>query len=163
MADAQQTRQDLAGAKADVTRTTKLTAGSGYSLTSEAQVEVKAAIQPLRSTEVLPIGVAIQGVPAGLEAKISPPVVEVTISGLVPTLSALRPGDVSAVVNANGLGPGSQTLPVRLNAPSSVSLDATNPAVVTLTLATPATPTPSAGPSASASASATPLPSAGGR
>jgi YbbR domain-containing protein len=151
---------DLSGAKADVTRTTKLTAGSGYSLVGDTNVEVKAVIQPLRTTEVLPIGVAIQSVPQGLEAKLSPPTVEVTISGLVPALSALKPGDVSAVVNAQGLGPGSHTLPVRLNAPGSVSLDATNPAQVTVALAPPATVTPSSSPSASPAPASAPPPSA---
>ncbi|HLQ35890.1 MAG TPA: CdaR family protein, partial [Chloroflexota bacterium] len=153
---------DLSGARADVTRTTKLTAGSGYSLTEDAQVEVRAVIQPLRTTEVLPLGVAVQGVSQGLEAKLSPPTVEVTISGLVPALSALKPGDISAVVNAQGLGPGTQTLPVRLNAPGTVSLDATNPPAVTITLAPPATPTPSAAASGSPPASASAQASASG-
>jgi YbbR domain-containing protein len=171
---------DLGGAKADVSRATKLTDGNGYSLLSDADVTVKASIQPLRTTEVLPLGIAIQGVPDGLEARISPSTVEVTIGGLVPALSALKPGDVSAVVNAAGLDTGPHTVPIRLNAPASVSLDATNPAAVTVTLAPPATPTPtttaapappapsntpSASPSPapasrSASASASPAPSA---
>ncbi|MFI5266492.1 MAG: YbbR-like domain-containing protein, partial [Chloroflexota bacterium] len=128
---------DLTAAKGDVSRTTKLTAGTGYSLVSDTSVEVKALIQPLRTTEVLPIGVAVQGVGPGLEAKLSPPTVEVTISGLGPALSALKPGDISAVVSAQGLTAGPHTLPVRLNAPGSVSLDATNPAQVTVALAPP--------------------------
>jgi YbbR domain-containing protein len=153
---------DLSGAKADVARTTKLAAGSGYSLVSDTSVEVKALIQPLRTTEVLPIGVAVQGLAQGLEAKLSPPTVEVTISGLVPTLSALRPGDISAVVSAQGLGAGPHTLPVRLNAPGSISLDATNPAQVTVALAPPATVTPTATPGASPAAPASAGASASG-
>ncbi|HVA23751.1 MAG TPA: CdaR family protein [Chloroflexota bacterium] len=152
---------DLSGAKANVSRSTKLTAGNGYSLVSDGSVDVKAVIQPLRTTEVLPIGIAVQGVPQGLEAKLSPPTVEVTISGLVPALSALKPGDVSAVVSAQGLATGSHTLLVRLNAPGSVSLDATNPPQVTVALAPPATVTPTTtpGPSpAAAAASSTPAP-----
>jgi YbbR domain-containing protein len=159
---------DLSGAKADVSRTTTLTAGSGYSLVSDADVAVKATIQPLRTTEVLPIGIAVQGVPDGLEATLSPSNVEVTIGGLVPALSALKPGDISAVVNAAGLSAGQHTLPIRLNAPSSVSLDATNTASVTVTLSPPASPSPiaspagSASPSASASAAASAAPSPSG-
>ncbi len=153
---------DLSGAKADVARTTKLAAGSGYSLVSDTSVEVKALIQPLRTTEVLPIGVAVQGLAQGLEAKLSPPTVEVTISGLVPTLSALRPGDISAVVSAQGLGAGPHTLPVRLNAPGSISLDATNPAQVTVALAPPATVAPTAAPGASPAAPASAGASASG-
>ncbi|HLG71630.1 MAG TPA: CdaR family protein [Chloroflexota bacterium] len=151
---------DLTGAKADIRRTNTLTAGSGYSITSATDVQVTAVIQPLRTTEVLPIGIAAQGVPAGLEAQMSSPTVEVTISGLVPALSALKPGDISAVVNVGGLAPGQYVLPVRLNAPAAVSLDSANPATVSVTLAPPATPTatppspsPSAAPSASAAAS----------
>ena len=146
---------DLSGAKADVSRTTKLTAGSGYSLVSDASVQVKAVVQPLRTTEVLPIGVAVQNVGQGLEARLSPPTVEVTVSGLVPALSALKPGDISAVVSAQGLAAGSHTLPVRLNAPGSVSLDATNPAQVSVALAPPATVTPSPPPASSPTVSAT--------
>jgi YbbR domain-containing protein len=151
---------DIAGARADLSRTTKLTAGPGYSLTDDVEVEVKALVQPLRTTEVLPVGVAVQGVAPGLEAKLAPSTVEVTVSGLVPALSALKPGDISAVVNASGLGPGTQTLPVRLNAPGSVSLDATNPAAVSITLSPPPSPTAVASPSPSASASAAPSPGA---
>src|SRR5581483_359366 len=40
---------DLTGAKSDISRTTTLTAGSGYSLTSASQVQVTAVIQPLRT------------------------------------------------------------------------------------------------------------------
>jgi YbbR domain-containing protein len=151
---------DLSGAKSDVSRTTKLAAGSGYSLVSDTSVEVKAVIQPLRSTEVLPIGVAVQDVPQGLDAKLTPPTVNVTVSGLVPALSALKPGDISAVVNAQGLTAGAHNLPVRLNAPGSVSLDATNPAQVTVDLAPPATVTPSPAASAPPSASVSAAPAA---
>jgi YbbR domain-containing protein len=133
---------DLSGAKADVSRTTALSAGAGYSLLNDVSVEVKATVQPLRTTEVLPIGVAVQGVPSGLQAQLDPANIEVTIGGLVPALSALKPGDVSAVVDASGLAPGPHTVPVRLNAPGSVSLDATRPDRVTVTLAAPTTETP---------------------
>jgi YbbR domain-containing protein len=157
---------ELAGAKADISRSTKLTAGSGYSLLSDTTVEVKALIQPLRSTEVLPVGVSVVGVATGLDASVSPPTVNVTVSGLVPALSALRPGDISAVVNAQGLPAGPHSLPVRLNAPGSVSLDATNPAQVNVALAPPATatPAPPAGtsPPASPSAGASSSPSGSG-
>jgi len=150
---------DLNGAKADVSRTTPLQSGSGYSLTDEnVSVEVKAVIQPLRTTEVLPIGVAVLGVPAGLEARLSPANVEVTIGGLVPALSALKPGDISAVVDVTGMAAGEYTLPVRLAAPASVSLDATRPDRVSVTLALPATSTPTPAETATPAASNTPAP-----
>jgi YbbR domain-containing protein len=134
---------DLDGAKADVSRTTTLTAGTGYSIVGPSDVTVKATIAPLRTTEVLPLGIAVQGVGAGLLTHLSTPTVEVTLGGLVPALSALKPGDVSAVVDVSGLGPGPHTLPIRLSAPSSVTLDAARPATVTVTLEQPPAPTPS--------------------
>lgn len=143
---------ELGGAKGDVVRTTKLTAGNGYSIVGDSEVEVRAVIQPLRTTEVLPIGIAAQGVPQGLEAKLATPTVEVTISGLVPALSALKPGDISAVVSLQGLGAGQYTMPIRLNAPASVSLDNASPATVAVSLAPPATPTPTASSSPAPSA-----------
>ncbi|MBV8085012.1 MAG: hypothetical protein JO247_09375 [Chloroflexi bacterium] len=153
---------DLDNAKADVSRTTTLSAGNGYSIVGPADVTVKATIAPLRTTEVLPLGIAVQGVGAGMEPHMSTPTVEVTLGGLVPALSALKPGDVSAVVDVSGLGPGPHTLPIRLSAPSSVTLDAARPTTVTVTLDQPATPTASpevgsASPSPSASAAATSL------
>jgi YbbR domain-containing protein len=152
---------DLSNARADISRTTKVTAGNGYSLVGTSEVEVKAVIQPLRTTEVLPIGIAAQGVPQGLEARMTPGSVEVTISGMVPALSALKPGDIAAVVNLAGVPQGSQSLPIRLSAPGSVSIDAVNPAIVTVTLAPPTAASASSSPQPSASSS--PAPSAGAR
>ncbi|MBV8084697.1 MAG: hypothetical protein JO247_07765 [Chloroflexi bacterium] len=153
---------DLNGAKSDVSRTSAISAGSGYSIVGSDSVDVKATIEPLRTTEVLPIGVAVQGLPQGLDASLAPGNVEVTIGGLVPALSALKPGDVSAVVDVTGDGPGTYNLPVRLNAPASVSLDATRPSSVTVTLAPPATETPqpaaTSAPSTAVSATSTPEP-----
>ena len=44
-----------------------MTAGSGYSIVGSGDVTVKAAIEPLRTTEILPVGIGIQGLAAGLE------------------------------------------------------------------------------------------------
>ena len=134
---------NLNGAKAPITRDTKLAANSGYSIVGASDVQVKAVVQPLRTTEVLPLGISVQGLGPGLEATLSPTTVQVTLGGLAPTLSSLKPGDVSASVSVAGLGPGQHALPIRLNAPGSVSLDATKPDRVTVTLVTPATATPS--------------------
>ena len=134
---------DLSGAKDNVSRTTTITAGSGYSLVGAADVEVKAVIQPLRTTEVLPLGIAVQGLQGGLEARLAPSTVEVTLGGLVPALSALKPGDVSATVDVSGLAAGTHNLAIRLNAPASVALDAARPDHVSVTISPPATSTPS--------------------
>lgn len=146
---------DVNGSQADVDRTTKLTPGNDYTFVGDSTVTVKASVQPLRASQVLPVGLVVQGVPAGLEAKLSPTSVDVSLGGLVPALAVLRPGDVTAVVDASNLTAGSHNLPIRVNAPGSVSVDTIRPTQVTVVLQPP--PSPSAAPAASSSSSASPV------
>jgi YbbR domain-containing protein len=145
---------DVNGAKADIDRSTKLTPTADYTFVGDSTVEVKASVQPLRTTEVLPVGISAQGVPAGLEAKLSQATVNVSLGGLAPALAALKPGDVTATVDASNLSAGPHTLPVHVSAPNSVSVDSVQPAQIPVTLAPPSSS--SAAPAASAAASAAP-------
>lgn len=155
---------DVNGARGDIDRTTKLNPTAGYTFVGDSTVDVKASVQPLRTSAVLPVGVSVQAIGAGLEAKVSPSTVNVSLGGLAPALAALKPGDVVATVDAANLPAGSQALPVHVTAPGSVSVDSVQPAQATVTLAPPsrasAIPSSSGASSASSSGASSAPPSA---
>ncbi len=158
---------DLSGATGNVVRTVALNNTDEYSLATPTQVQVTATVTPLRTSELLPLGVTVTGLVEGTQATVSPPSIEVSISGRADDLLGLKPGDLSAVIDVGGLTSGPHTVSVRLNSPASIRIDTVRPDQVTATLGpavtTAAAPSPTPQPTAvpTAAPSAQPTPASG--
>ncbi|HUZ77354.1 MAG TPA: CdaR family protein [Chloroflexota bacterium] len=155
---------DLGGATGQLVRSEQLPTSNTYFVSGNPKILVTAAVAPLIATETLPVNVAAKGEGSGLQATISPPIVQVTVRGGAATLASLRADSISATVDATGLSAGSQTVSVKVAAPSLQVLGV-QPGSVTLTLASASTsvPTSTPTPAPSPQPSATPASSLAAR
>lgn len=105
-------------------------------------VTVSVAIEPSVSSRTFVVGVVCQG--AGANACL--PGIEqlaVTVSGPGAAFAQLSAGDVTPIVDATGLAPGSYSLPPTIaGLPEGVVLEGISPGSVPVTIVGPATPEP---------------------
>lgn len=81
-------------------------------------VDVKVVLTQTRTIQGLPV--TIEGLGQGLHAKITDPAtekVDITMQGAPAMLDSLQPGDVDAVADLSGRGPGVYTVPIVVNSP----------------------------------------------
>nr|WP_255654969.1 CdaR family protein [Cohnella sp. REN36] len=84
----------------------------------ELGINVEIVLSSTRSLQGLPV--TVNGLGTGLTMKITDPAtgkVDITIQGAPAMLDRLQPGDVSVEVDLSGRGPGTYTVPLRVNLP----------------------------------------------
>lgn len=144
----------LTGLSASITRTVGLERLQNViTRPATVRVTVRVSIVPISVPSQLPLLVPISstGLGPGLTASAQPAAVQVTLAGPFDRLSRLTSAEVSATVDLAGLGPGTYSLPVRINAPTGLqTLNSTEPRVrVTLQLVATPSPVATASPSPS--------------
>ncbi len=92
---------DVTGAKADLTRRLTLVLPDGVSVLNNEGVEVRVSVTPILGGQTVRRAVIVQGLRPGHTATISPPQVDVILSGPVPTLQDLAPDDVQVVLDVS--------------------------------------------------------------
>lgn len=117
---------DIEGAKSDIVRAVALEIPPGVSSGDRRSV-VTITLQPVRGPGSVGVTPRITNLAAGLRATLSTPVIAVLVSGPLPDVLALKPADISATVDAAGLGPGVHRLEPRVTVPPGISLDGTTP------------------------------------
>ena len=101
------------------------------------------SIEVIKSSLSISLPVELIGVSPGLEAISDPMVVDVILSGPVPTLNALGPTDVRVTVDLTGYEVGSHQLVPQVNIlPDQVELVSLLPGTVQVTVTYAPTPTP---------------------
>ncbi|MCS7172510.1 MAG: CdaR family protein [Armatimonadetes bacterium] len=98
---------------------------------SEVSVRIVVLPSPVLR-EVRDVPVVVEGLGAGLEATWEPDRVQVRVVGSEETVINLPEGEVRAVVDATGLGPGSARRPVQVRVPQGIWVVASTPSEITL-------------------------------
>jgi YbbR domain-containing protein len=111
-------------------------------LTVDVSVRVDRTAIP-RTFDGVPVSVI--NLAAGASAVSNPATVSVTVRGPQEEINALTAGDISVVVNANNLGPGTFSVVPRVVLPPRLSYDALSQVSITIS-ARVATPTPTSTP-----------------
>jgi YbbR domain-containing protein len=134
---------DLQAAKDNVTLRVPLNLPGGVSAVGEQTVVIQAGISPIQSSLTLTgQRVEIAGLPAELDAQISPATVDVILSGPLPVLNSLSRQDVHVIVDVSGLAAGSyQLTPTVQTLASGVTVESLLPGTVEVVLAPKAAPT----------------------
>ena len=134
---------DLNAASSNISLRVSLDLPEGVSVAGQQTVLVQAAISPIQSSFTLAgQKVEVVGLSANLQAQISPAVVDVILSGPLPTLDILRRQDVQVKVDVTGLAPGSYRLNPSVQVlASNVSVESLLPGTVEVILAPAAGPT----------------------
>ncbi len=134
---------DLDAASSNVSLRVSLDLPEGVSVAGQQTVLVQAAISAIQSSFTLSgQKVEVTGLPAGLQAQISPAAVDVILSGPLPTLDVLRRQDIQVKVDVTGLAPGSYQLTPSVQVlASNVSVESLLPGTVEVILAPATGPT----------------------
>lgn len=125
---------DIEGARAETVRVVALQLPPGVT-SSEQRAVVSVGIQPVRAPGTVGVAPRIVNVGSGLTATANVATVAVQLNGLLPDLAALRPGDVTVTLDANGLGPGTHRLDARVSPPSGFTVEAVTPPQVEVVIA----------------------------
>ncbi len=128
---------DIGGARGDVQRMVALDLPAGVTVRGAGQVTVRVRVQPAPAQATYGVPVRAEGLGGGLSASGLPPLVQVTLSGPLPTLQSLDPGSIVARVDLRGLGPGRHQVPVQVSAPADVRVLAVAPAQVEVVVSQP--------------------------
>jgi YbbR domain-containing protein len=137
---------NLSGESKDIDTHLKLTLPTGVSVVGDQTVHVQVGIAAIEgSLSLSGIPVDVIGLAPGMEAAISPGIVDVILTGPLPVLDKLTPGDVKFVVDLTGLDLGThQATPQAQIRITDIRVQSLNPGTIEVTIAPlgPATVTP---------------------
>jgi YbbR domain-containing protein len=119
----------------DVVRTISLDLPSGVEVAGGVSVvTVTVRISPAQGTLELGATISVTGLADGISIRGALPSATITLSGELPTLSGLTPGDVTAFVDLAGKGAGIHRAPVQVRVPEGVVAQLVVPAEIEVTL-----------------------------
>ena len=134
---------NLEGAKENIETRLALKLPPGISVVGDQSVQVEAGISPIQSSITLQNQtVEVTGLAPGFAAQVSPPTVDIILSGPLPVLEGLTPASVQVVIDLSGLPAGvHQVAPTVKIAIEGVVVESIIPATLEVTISA-ATPTP---------------------
>ncbi len=142
---------NLNGESQNVDTHLKLILPPGVTIVGDQTVQVQVGIAAIEgSLSLNGIPVEMIGLAPGLEAQTSPALVDVILTGPLPLLDKLTPGDIKFVVDLTGLESGThQTAPQAQILITDIRVQSINPGTIEVTIgpAQPETPTPMQTPS----------------
>lgn len=107
-------------------------------LSDESTISVEIEInEELLTLPLENIAISAIGLPEGFEATITPEIISVVLNGPVSLLEGVTGDNIQAIIDLNGLEPGTYELPPRISVNGQIVNDASTilPQVVTVTLA----------------------------
>ncbi len=125
---------NIAEAQSDVVRTVGLILPEGARVSEPGNVTVQVSIEPARGQFAFSVVPQLSGLASGLQATLAQDTVRVTVEGPVPTLTSLTAADIGATLDLSGLSAGAHTVGVGVKVPAGVTLIATEPQTLGVTL-----------------------------
>ena len=126
---------DLTGADDDLETMVSLALPEGISVVGDSKVLVQDSIAAIETSLTVSLPVDLIGMTPGLSASVTPMTVDVILSGPVPVLDALEPGDIRVVIDLAGYDTGIYQLsPVVDILPDRVQKISILPATVEVTI-----------------------------
>ncbi len=147
---------DVGGAEENISQQVPLALPNGVSVLGEQAVLVKINVTAIQGGLTVQRELVIQGLAEGYQSRASPETVDVILSGPLPKLDTLRPGDVVVILNLYGLEAGTHKVKPTVLVPEGLVVESVLPATIEVLIArgtlptltpTPAvTPTPTLAP-----------------
>jgi len=134
---------DLNNADSNIETRLALVLPEGVSVVGDQNVLVQAAVSPiLSSVTIADKQVELIGLNSRFSAQISPPSVDVILSGPLPLLDKLTPADIRVLLDLTDLGIGTHQLEpkVEILIPD-IQVESINPLAIEVTIGPPLTPT----------------------
>ncbi len=129
---------DVDGETATVVKSVSLRLPQGITVAGSANVTVTVRIEPAQGTVRLGVPLSLKGLSPGLIVAGGLPNVEVSLTGALPGLLALKSTDVTAYVDLTGKDAGTHTINVEISLPAGLQTRSATaePAKVTIVLET---------------------------
>jgi YbbR domain-containing protein len=118
---------DVNEASSDVTERVTLTLPQGVTVLGEQSFLVTISVTAIESSLTVQRELVIQGLQPDLNATPSPEVVDVILSGPVPKLDALKPGDVQVILNLYDLQWGTYKITPEVVPPEGLKVESVLP------------------------------------
>ncbi|GAG39431.1 unnamed protein product, partial [marine sediment metagenome] len=118
---------DVNEASADVVERVTLILPQGVTVLGEQSVLVNVSVTAIESSLTVQQELLIQGLQPGLSATPSPEVVDVILSGPVPKLDALKPGDVQVILDLYELQRGTHKITPEVVVPEGLKVESILP------------------------------------
>jgi len=132
----------VAGTTADVIERPSLILPDNVTLVGgQKPVEVSVVVEPVQGSRTVNIPPTVQGLGPSLTATIPLDTIAVVLSGPLPVLEALEPGDVRVVLDLFRLPAGNHEIEIRAIVPAGVTAQSIFPAVIQVEISVAITPT----------------------
>jgi YbbR domain-containing protein len=142
---------DLSGAEDDIEALLALDLPPGISVVGDQSVLVQVSIAAIEGSLTITLPVQTSGLLPTYTAQISPPSVDVFLSGPVPVLDKLKPTDIRVVADLKGLEVGVHQVQLLVDVlPERLQVESILPSVVEVTIAPHPTQTPMSSPTPTA-------------
>lgn len=136
---------DVTNRQQNVSVTAKLVVPTGTRLASgganAATVQVVVAVQPQAGSRTFLVGVVCRGAPAGMVCLPQVGQLALTLGGPETALAALKPADLTPIIDVSTLGPGQHTVAPTLSLPAGIQVVAISPPTVVVVVQS-ASPSP---------------------
>jgi YbbR domain-containing protein len=133
---------DLTGAEEDIETFLELKTPAGVTVVNDQKVLVQVSISPIESNLRIAVPIEVIGLTPGEIALVSPELVDVILSGPVPVLDGLKPGDIRVVVDINGRVDGVYQIDASVShLPNRLQIESIQPTSVEVTIGPEPTPT----------------------
>lgn len=149
---------DVSGADDNISQRVPLALPTGVSVLGEQAVLVRINVTAIQGGLTVQRELVVQGIAEGYQYRASPDTVDVILSGPLPKLETLRPGDVVVILNLYGLEEGTHIVRPTVLAPEGVVVESILPATIEVLIARGALPTFTPTPAVTPTLTATPTP-----
>ena len=148
---------DLTGKEDDFESLVSLNLPEGITVVGDSMVLVQVSIAAVESSLAVSLPVEVIGLAPGLVANVTPPIVNVILTGPVPDLNALGSTDIRVVIDLTGYDIGTYQLSPQVDIiPDRIQLSSVLPAMVDVTIIVAPTPTQTATPNGTLTPSPSP-------
>jgi YbbR domain-containing protein len=127
----------IANRTSDVSELVSLNVPPNVSLLSGLQVSVTIKIEPIQGAQTVASNIEVIGLTKGITATLSPPTVDIVLTGSLPRLNSLKEGDVRVIIDANDLKAGINVIEPQVITPEGITVQSVQPATIQVELATP--------------------------
>ena len=124
----------VTGAQDDVVERVALNVPGGISLLGDPSVQVRVQVEAIQGGLTVQRPLTIQGLPPGMDTRLSPETIDVVLTGPLPKLQSLNPDDVRVVLDLVSLGAGTHQVKPQAVVPQGVVAESLLPATIQVTI-----------------------------
>lgn len=124
----------VTNAQDDVVERVALNVPGGISLLGDPAVQVRIQVEAIQGGLTVERPVTVQGLPPGMDARLSPGTIDVVLTGPLPKLQSLKPDDVRVMLDLVNLGAGTHQVKPQAIVPQGIVAESMLPATIQVTI-----------------------------